>query len=54
MEKVEQAQRIENDLKAIANLKFQLQMMEVIGGNMKNELDAYREAEMAEATETQE
>jgi hypothetical protein len=47
MEKVEQAQRIENDLKAIANIKFQLQMMEVIGSNMKAELDAYRAEELS-------
>jgi hypothetical protein len=51
MEKVEQAKRIENDLKAIANIKFQLQMIDVIGSNMKAELDAYRAAELEEEAE---
>jgi len=51
MKKPEQADAIQDDLKTIAGLKFQLQMMDTIGANMKAELDAYREAEMAEASE---
>ena len=49
-----QAKEVQDDLNAIANLKFHLLMMDTIGANMKTELDAYREAEMAEATESQE
>ena len=54
MKKPEQANSIQDDLNTIAGLKFQLQMMDTIGANMKAELDAYREAELAEATENEE
>jgi hypothetical protein len=54
MKKPEQADAIQDDLKAIANLKFQLQMIDTIGSNMKSELDAYRQAEYEAANQGQE